>query len=71
MTSRGGSAEHLQQVAALLGRCCQVALEVPAEKVKKQRTSRPARGPRKKLKEFEAGLAGNPAIAELDGAAGQ
>jgi len=52
MTTRGCSAEHFQQVAAFLDRCCQIALKVQAEKGKK-------------LKDFEAGLAGNADIAEL------
>eukprot|EP00932_Pfiesteria_piscicida_P021424 SRR837773.8212.p2 GENE.SRR837773.8212~~SRR837773.8212.p2 ORF type:complete len:241 (-),score=79.41 SRR837773.8212:68-790(-) len=52
MTTRGCTPEHFQQIAVFLDRCCQIALKVQTEKGKK-------------LKDFEAGLPGNPDIAQL------
>merc|ERR1712046_377271 len=52
MTSRGCNTEHFTTIAGFLDRCCQIALKVQAEKGKK-------------LKDFEAGLAGHAEIAAL------
>merc|ERR1712060_676236 len=54
MTTRGGGVEDFKKIALFLDRCCQIALKVQAEKGKK-------------LKDFEAGLAGNADIAQLKG----
>merc|ERR1712151_501516 len=52
MTTRGCSTEDFRHIAAFLDRCCQIALQVQAEKGKK-------------LKDFEAGLADNKDIVAL------
>jgi len=52
MTTRGCGEADFKKIAEILDRCCQIALAVQAEKGKK-------------LKDFEAGLAGNPAIVAL------
>jgi len=52
MTTRGCTAEDFKKIAEFLDRCCQIALKVQQEKGKK-------------LKDFEAGLAGNADISQL------
>jgi len=52
MTTRGCTADDFVKIAGFLDRCCQIALKIQAEKGKK-------------LKDFEAGLAGNADIAAL------
>merc|ERR1712151_1213306 len=52
MTTRGCTSEDFKKVASFLDRCCQIALKVQAEKGKK-------------LKDFEAALAGHPEISAL------
>merc|ERR1712187_555000 len=54
MTTRGCGADDFKKIAGFLDRCCQIALKVQTE-----------RG--KKLKDFEAGLAGHPDIKALKG----
>merc|ERR1712176_810002 len=54
MTTRGCGVEDFKTIALFLDRCCQIALKLQAEKGKK-------------LKDFEAGLAGNADIAQLKG----
>merc|ERR1711972_244824 len=52
MTTRGCTTEDFQKIAGFLDRCCQIALQVQAEKGKK-------------LKDFETGLVDNADIKEL------
>merc|ERR1711933_198514 len=52
MTTRGCTADDFKKIAEFLDRCCQIALQVQKEKGKK-------------LKDFEAGLAGNTDIEAL------
>merc|ERR1712117_967550 len=54
MTTRGCTTEDFKKIAEFLDRCCQIALKVQQEKGKK-------------LKDFEAGLAGNADISQLKG----
>jgi len=52
MTTRGCTTEDFVKIAGFLDRCCQIALKIQTEKGKK-------------LKDFEAGLAGHADIAAL------
>jgi glycine hydroxymethyltransferase len=52
MTTRGCQTADWEKIAGFLDRCCQIALKIQAEKGKK-------------LKDFEAGLAGNADLAAL------
>jgi len=52
MTTRGCTTEDFKTIASFLDRCCQIALKIQEEKGKK-------------LKDFEAGVPGNPLIAAL------
>merc|ERR1712129_400924 len=52
MTTRGCTSEDFKTIAGFLDRCCQIALKIQQEKGKK-------------LKDFEAGLAGNKDILQL------
>jgi len=52
MTTRGCTTDDFAKIAGFLDRCCQIALKIQAEKGKK-------------LKDFEAGLAGNADIGAL------
>jgi len=52
MTTRGCTVEDFKTIGCFLDRCCSIAVKVQAEKGKK-------------LKDFEAGLVGNPDIAQL------
>merc|ERR1712232_1302626 len=52
MTTRGCTVEDFKKIAGFLDRCCQIALKVQQEKGKK-------------LKDFEAGVPGNPEILVL------
>jgi len=52
MTTRGCTTEDFKTIASFLDRCCQIALKIQEEKGKK-------------LKDFEAGVPGNPLVVEL------
>merc|ERR1719384_557572 len=52
MTTRGCTTADFQKIAEFLDRCCQIALQIQQEKGKK-------------LKDFELGLVGNPAVDAL------
>jgi len=52
MTTRGCTTEDFKTIASFLDRCCQIALKIQEEKGKK-------------LKDFEAGVPGNPLIVAL------